>query len=98
VELISTALMSALPPLVLGVHPMVNWLWLFVSIFISVDAHSGFDFPWGLQNFVPCYGGPVTHDMHHQRPNTNYQPFFTYLDFIFNTAAPKDAYNHLKTQ
>eukprot|EP01126_Amoeba_proteus_P060283 TRINITY_DN7955_c0_g1_i3.p1 TRINITY_DN7955_c0_g1~~TRINITY_DN7955_c0_g1_i3.p1 ORF type:complete len:252 (+),score=12.98 TRINITY_DN7955_c0_g1_i3:70-825(+) len=92
VELLATALMSALPPLALNVHPLVNWSWLLISIFISVDAHSGFDFPFGLQHYLPFYGGPITHDMHHQKPNTNYEPFFTYLDLLFGTAAPPQEY------
>eukprot|EP01095_Lingulamoeba_sp_RSL-Kostka_P017869 TRINITY_DN9558_c0_g1_i1.p1 TRINITY_DN9558_c0_g1~~TRINITY_DN9558_c0_g1_i1.p1 ORF type:complete len:511 (-),score=109.72 TRINITY_DN9558_c0_g1_i1:159-1691(-) len=93
VELIFTALFAALCPIILFCHPITNWVWLFVNIYVSIDAHCGFDFPWALHNILPGYGGSKAHDMHHQRPLTNFEPFFTYLDKLFNTEAPEKYYN-----
>ncbi|KAL6076231.1 Cholesterol 25-hydroxylase-like protein [Balamuthia mandrillaris] len=85
VELLFTGFFSFLTPILVGCHPLTSWLWIPISIYISIEAHSGYNFPWMLNNWIPFYGGAVTHDLHHQKPKTNYEPFFTYLDRFFNT-------------
>ena len=32
-----------------------------------------------------CLGGAIHHDLHHQWPSTNFQPFFTYMDSLCGT-------------
>ena len=62
------------------------WIWLCVSIQLSVDAHAGYDFPVSLASVLPSYLGPLKlggakhHDDHHKYFRYNYQPFLTYLD------------------
>lgn len=87
IELLVTGLFSAVTPMVYSCHPLTTWAWTLVNIWVSIDAHCGYDFPWSLHNWVPFYGGALHHDMHHQRPRTNYEPFFTYLDLLAGTAA-----------
>ena len=61
-----------------------------VSILISVEAHIGFDFPFLLHNLDPTgmIGGSPKHDMHHQKPLTNFQPFFNHWDKLLGTFCP----------
>jgi cholesterol 25-hydroxylase len=87
VELLFTGFFSAITPVLFGCHPLTTWAWTLVNIWISIDAHCGYDFPWSLHNWLPFYGGALHHDMHHLRPRTNYEPFFTYLDWLAGTAA-----------
>lgn len=64
-------LASILSPVVLNAHPMTMWLWLCVSIQLSVDAHSGYDFPVSIASVLPSQLGPLKlggakhHDDHH---------------------------------
>lgn len=39
-------------------------------------------------HWFPFWGGILKHDMHHQRPLTNFQPFFNYFDRLFGTECP----------
>jgi len=57
-------------------------------IALSVEAHIGYDLPLTLHRWAPFWGGSVKHDMHHQRPLTNFQPFFTWFDRLFGTECP----------
>ena len=41
-----------------------------------------------LHHWLPFFGGSLHHDMHHQRPNTNFEPFFTVLDILCGTLCP----------
>ena len=67
------------------------WIWLCISIQLSVDAHSGYEFPVSLASLLPSYlgplklGGPKHHDDHHKYFRYNYQPFLTYLDDLMGT-------------
>jgi len=53
-----------------------------VITFLLTEAHSGFDFPWSLQNVIPLgmYGGATRHEEHHKSGNKYFQQFFTYAD------------------
>eukprot|EP01080_Neovahlkampfia_damariscottae_P002455 gene2455-3165_t len=84
-ELLATTLMSVGIPEIIGLHVLTYWIWIPLSIYISVDAHIGYEFSLSLSNWIPFYGGAVTHDYHHLHPKTNYEPFFTYLDRLFGT-------------
>jgi len=71
-------------------HPLTVWSYMLLSIVMSVDAHIGFDFPFALHNLDPFnnFGGPPKHDMHHQKPLTNFQPFFNHWDWLMGTYWP----------
>ena len=96
IELFFTGFFSLVTPIILQCHPLVTWVWTILSIYVSVDAHCGYDFPFSLHRWVPFYGGALTHDMHHQRPTSNYEPFFTYLDQLLGTAHDPRVYQKKK--
>jgi len=64
---------------------------MLVCIGLSVDAHIGYDLPLSLHHWLPFCGGSIKHDMHHQRPLTNFQPFFNWFDRLFGTECPGQA-------
>jgi methylsterol monooxygenase len=43
---------------------MVYWLWLFIAVFVTIQVHSGYHFP-----FLPS---SEFHDFHHLKFNVNY--------------------------
>ena len=52
----------------------------------TVDAHSGYDFcVLDKLPFLFFWGGNKHHDIHHQKPKTNFQPFFTWFDIYHGT-------------
>ena len=81
-ELFAVSLFSMVLPIAIGAHPLVQWIWLLVSVQLALDTHTGYDMPITLDKLVPfgIAAGPVHHDLHHQWPRTNFQPFFKYLD------------------
>ncbi|KAM9376582.1 cholesterol 25-hydroxylase-like protein 1, member 1 [Pholidichthys leucotaenia] len=89
-ELMTVGLWSNRDPVLLKCHPLTTWCITIFSIWMSVEDHIGYDFPWGLNHMVPfgLLGGAPAHDMHHQKPSSNYAPFFTHWDRIFGTAVP----------
>ncbi|XP_069480843.1 cholesterol 25-hydroxylase-like protein 1, member 1 [Ambystoma mexicanum] len=87
VELLTMGFWSSTNPVLLKCHPLSAWASNVVSIWMSVEDHIGYDFPWSLHRLVPCglYGGARAHDLHHRKPNTNYAPFFRHWDMICGT-------------
>ena len=66
----------------LGVHPVARSIYNCVIIFLLVELHCGFDFPWTPQNVVP-FGlatGSRRHHFHHRFGQHYYQKFFFTLD------------------
>ncbi|CAG2183777.1 unnamed protein product, partial [Oppiella nova] len=51
-------------PLVLGSHTATAWLWFTLATLSTLNAHSGFHFP-----FFPS---PEAHDYHHLKFNQNF--------------------------
>ncbi|KAJ0029763.1 hypothetical protein NQD34_004760 [Periophthalmus magnuspinnatus] len=86
-ELMTVGFWSNLDPIVLRCHPLTTWAVTVVSIWMSVEDHIGYDLPWSLSRLVPCglLGGAAAHDLHHQKPNRNYAPFFSHWDRLFGT-------------
>ncbi|XP_029108948.1 cholesterol 25-hydroxylase-like protein 2 [Scleropages formosus] len=86
-ELFSVGFWTTLDPLLLQCHCMTTWGFMLFNIWISTDDHCGYDFPWSLHNLVPfgLWGGSVKHDAHHQKPNTNFAPFFSHWDWLAGT-------------
>jgi len=65
---------------------------------VSVDAHIGYDLPFLPHHWAPFWGGSIKHDMHHQRPLTNFQPFFNWWDRLFGTECPGQLAGGQKTK
>ncbi|XP_076465662.1 cholesterol 25-hydroxylase-like protein [Babylonia areolata] len=89
-ELITIGLLTTTNTWFFACHPLTTWSYMLVSITISVEDHLGFDFPYLLHNWSPfgIFGGAPKHDMHHQKPLTNMQPFFNHFDRLFGTYCP----------
>ncbi|KAG9328214.1 hypothetical protein JZ751_015826 [Albula glossodonta] len=88
-ELVSVGFWTTVDPVLLRCHTLTGYAFMVFNIWVSVDDHSGYDFPWSLHNLVPfgLWGGSVKHDTHHQRPKTNFQPFFSHWDWLCGTSS-----------
>ncbi|XP_075997912.1 cholesterol 25-hydroxylase-like protein [Genypterus blacodes] len=86
-ETLSLSFFSVVTPALLGCHPLTEMLFFILHIFLSVEAHSGYDFPWSPHRVVPfgLYGGAPHHDLHHLKFRVNYAPYFTHWDKLFGT-------------
>jgi len=66
-------------------HVFTMIVWSVVRTAQAVDAHSGYDFPWSLHNFIPLWSGAEHHDYHHQCFVGNYATSFRWCDYVFGT-------------
>lgn len=89
-ELMTVGFWSNQDPILFKCHPLSTWCVTVFSIWMSVEDHIGYDLPWTLNHLVPfgLLGGAPAHDMHHQKPSSNFAPFFSHWDRIFGTAVP----------
>ena len=87
-ELTVVGICTTTCPWCFGAHPLTQWSFMVLCIALSVDAHIGYDLPLSLHHWAPFWGGSIKHDMHHQRPLTNFQPFFNWFDRLFGTECP----------
>ncbi len=44
-------------PVLFTRHLFSLWVWLFVRLYQTVEAHSGYDFPWSPTKLIPFWGG-----------------------------------------
>ena len=95
-ELTLVASLSMTIPIAMGCHPLTHWVWLVLIVQISIDSHTGYEFPIGLDTFFPCCAGTRHHDTHHAWPKTNFQPFFTYMDWYRGTHYEVSSFNKKK--
>jgi methylsterol monooxygenase len=68
-----------------ALHVLSMMVWMCVRLILTVDDHSGFDFPWSLHNWLPVWGGADFHDYHHMAFLGNYSSTFRHWDWIFGT-------------
>ncbi|CAH1796035.1 unnamed protein product [Owenia fusiformis] len=87
-ELISVGVFTTTSPWIFKAHPLTWWSFMLVSIIVSVEAHIGYDFWFMPHHWFYGWGGSIKHDMHHQRPLTNFAPFYTHWDWVFGTNCP----------
>lgn len=73
-------------PMLLTRHLFSLWFWLLVRLYQTVEAHSGYNFPWNPTRFIPFWGGAIFHDFHHETFTGNFSSTFTYMDWIFGTS------------
>ncbi|XP_051775225.1 cholesterol 25-hydroxylase-like protein [Erpetoichthys calabaricus] len=68
-------------------HPLSEMSFHLLNIWLSVEVHSGYDFPWASHRMVPLglLGGAPFHNLHHQQFKCNYAPYFTHWDRLFQT-------------
>lgn len=87
-EILFLGFATILGPALTGPHLLTLWLWMSVRVLETVEAHSGYDFPWSPARFLPLYGGADFHDHHHRQLYTksgNYASTFVYMDWIYGT-------------
>lgn len=88
-ELLTVGFWTTLNPVILRCHLLTTWTFMVLHVYVSIEDHCGYDFPWSTSRLIPfgIYGGPSKHDVHHQKPNTNFAPHFSHWDKIFGTHA-----------
>lgn len=84
---------TLLPPVLLGVHPLVLFLWLGLRILETVDAHSGLALPWSPFHVLPFFAGPLFHDYHHSATTKGAYGVLGLMDWLLGT--DKDFKEHL---
>ncbi|KAJ3362380.1 C-4 sterol methyl oxidase [Allomyces javanicus] len=66
-------------------HVFTMLFWSIVRTMQAIDAHSGYDFPWSLHNWIPFWSGADHHDFHHQNFIGNYATSFRFWDWAMDT-------------
>lgn len=72
-------------------HLFTLCLWISLRLFQAVDSHSGYDFPWSLNKFLPFWAGAEHHDLHHHYFIGNYASSFRWWDYTMDTEAGPEA-------
>ena len=72
-------------------HILTMYLWIVLRLCQAIDAHSGYEFPWSLHNFIPFWAGAQHHDVHHERFIGNYASSFRWWDKIMDTESGPEA-------
>jgi len=86
VESVVLGLGTLVGPMLLTRHLFTLWVWLLVRLYQTVEAHSGYTFPWNPTRFIPFWGGAIFHDFHHETFTGNFSSTFTYMDWMFGTS------------
>lgn len=66
-------------------HIVTVYIWVTLRLFQAVDAHSGYDFPISLHNWIPFWAGADHHDYHHMSFLGCYSTSFRWWDFCLGT-------------
>jgi methylsterol monooxygenase len=74
-----------------NLHVLTMYVWIICRLFQAIDAHSGYEFPWSLHNFLPFWAGADYHDTHHERFIGNYSSSFRWWDYMMDTEAGPEA-------
>jgi len=102
VETIFLGIGTALGPIIIclyqGSHLFTLWVWLLFRLWQTVEVHSGYDFPWSPNHFIPFWGGADFHDFHHMSFVGNYASTFTYCDKLFGTDDKYQAWKKKQTE
>ncbi|XP_061409428.1 cholesterol 25-hydroxylase-like protein 1, member 2 [Lethenteron reissneri] len=86
-ELFVVGAWTTIDPVLLQCHLLTTWAFMAFHVYTSVEQHCGYDFPWSTRHWLPLglFGGSLHHDMHHQKPMSNFAPHFSHMDKIFGT-------------
>ncbi|TNC79798.1 MAG: hypothetical protein C9356_17195 [Oleiphilus sp.] len=85
IELLFTAGLVLVGPILLSSHIEVVYVWLFLRQWQAVDGHTGYQFRWNPLSWLPFYHGAKFHDLHHETYKGNYAGFFPIWDRVFGT-------------
>lgn len=86
---------GSMGPYLLGkqMHMWSLICWNIFRSYESIEAHSGYEFPWSPFRVLPFSTSSQYHDWHHSKNVGNYSDYFYFLDMIFETN--KDYLDHL---
>lgn len=68
-----------------NLHILTVYIWIVLRLFQAIDAHSGYDFPISMHNWIPFWAGADHHDYHHQAFVGCYSTSFRWWDDIMGT-------------
>ena len=68
-------------------HLFTLCLWVFIRVYQTINAHSGYDLPYiSPQYYCPwLFSGTLEHDYHHEHFHANFGSFFTVWDRLMKT-------------
>ncbi|EEB07894.1 C-4 methylsterol oxidase [Schizosaccharomyces japonicus yFS275] len=66
-------------------HLVTMYIWITCRLLQAVDSHSGYDFPWSLNKFLPFWAGADHHDYHHMAFKDNFASSFRWWDRTLRT-------------
>ncbi|KAL8280098.1 hypothetical protein RQP46_007428 [Phenoliferia psychrophenolica] len=68
-----------------NLHIITMYTWIVLRLFQAIDSHSGYQFPWSLNNFFLLWSGADHHDYHHEKFRDNYASSFRHWDWLVGT-------------
>jgi len=91
IETVFLGVGSVLGPIIFaythGMHLVTLYIWLAIRLLQTVEVHSGYNFPWSTNRWMPLWGGAEFHDFHHMTFSSNFSSTFTLWDWVFGTSA-----------
>ncbi|KAL7411095.1 hypothetical protein BDY24DRAFT_397705 [Mrakia frigida] len=75
-----------------SLHIVTVYIWIIFRLFQAVEAHSGYDFPWGTRHWLPFWSGAEHHDFHHMAFVNNFSTSFRWWDHWLGTDLKYQAY------
>jgi sterol desaturase/sphingolipid hydroxylase (fatty acid hydroxylase superfamily) len=73
-------------PMLLKSHCFTIWCWILVRIFVSIDEHCGYTFPWSPVRLLPWGATVDGHDYHHNvDKDAIFASQFTWWDALCDT-------------
>lgn len=73
---------------IIGAHVLTRTLFVPLFVWLLVEIHSGLDLPWAYDKILPrgWGGGARKHMKHHNTGNGGLEPFFCWLDGLYDWA------------
>lgn len=84
-DVLANLLPTVLGTFIMGSHPLTLWIWLYLRIAETVDAHSGYEFPFSPFHVFSWQGGSDRHDFHHSHNMGCYGSFTIFWDWAMGT-------------
>ncbi|GAA6032803.1 hypothetical protein JCM8097_000799 [Rhodosporidiobolus ruineniae] len=75
-----------------NMHLITMYTWICCRLFQAVDAHSGYDFPFSLNHWLPIWAGAEHHDYHHEKFVECYSSSLRIWDWLLKTDVKYHAY------
>ncbi|CAJ0647535.1 1740_t:CDS:2 [Entrophospora sp. SA101] len=79
-------------------HLVTMFIWITLRLLQAIDAHSGYDFPWSLRNFLPFWAGSEHHDYHHMAFVNCFSTSFRWWDYLMGTDLKYRAYKKKRVE